>query len=139
MVPYEVTVPLNLSEGNGIMIFEPPHIDAGPVAREVYLGPNFLFANGFSHASVGFGNLSQRLLNSNSSYKPVIIKGMSVTATRDQSEEVTDTEILQQFVLALKETRLPFPALPQKSRNALGPGQYRNAVASGQFRRYGIH
>ena len=108
VVPYEVTVPLNPSDGNGIVIFEPPHIDAGPVAREVYLGPNFLFASGFSHASVGYGNLSQRLLNSNSSYKTVI-KGMSVTSTRDQSEAVTDTEILQQFVLALKEIRLPFP------------------------------
>jgi len=108
VVPYEITVPLNPSEGNGIVIFEPPHIDAGPVAREVYLGPNFLFASGFSHASVGYSNLSQRLLGSNSSYKP-LIKGMSVTTTRDQSEEVTDTEILQQFVLALKENRLPFP------------------------------
>lgn len=108
VVPYEVTVPLDPSEGNGIMIFEPPDIDAGPVARDVYLGPNFLFGSGFSHATVRYSNLSQPLLNYNSSYKTVI-KGIAVTATREQSEEVTDTEILQQFVLALKETGLPFP------------------------------
>lgn len=109
VVPYEVTVPFNPSEGNGIVLFEPPHIDAGPVAREVYLGPRFVFSSGFSHASVGYSNLSQRLLNSNSSFTPVI-KGTPVTTARDSAEEVTDTEILQQFVLALNETRLPFPA-----------------------------
>lgn len=109
VVPYEVTVPFNPAEGNGIVIFEPPHIDAGPAAREVYLGPRFVFSSGFSHASVGYSNLSQRLLNSNSSFTPVI-KGTSVRTTREASEEVKDTEILQQFVLALKETRLPFPA-----------------------------
>lgn len=109
VVPYEITMPFNPGEGNGITIFEPPHIDAGPLAREVYLGPRFLFARGFSHASVGYSNLSQRLLNANSSFTPVI-RGTSVTTVGDPSEEVKDTEILQQFVLALNEARLPFPA-----------------------------
>lgn len=85
VVPYEVTVPLDPADANGLFIFAPPQLGADLVAHDSYLGSRFVFAHGFSHASVGFGNLIE-------------------------SGEVTDTEILEQFVRALNETKLPFPA-----------------------------
>ena len=75
-VPYEITLPSSPDEGNGIFVFEPPHSFGGPVGDDSFLGSDFLFANGFSHASVGFGNAT---------------------------DEVTGTEILQQFALALRQ------------------------------------
>jgi hypothetical protein len=75
-VPYEITLPSNPVAGKQFFIFEPPHFPGGPVGGDSFLGSEFLFARGFSHASVGFGNAAG---------------------------DVTDLGILEQFALALRQ------------------------------------
>ena len=55
-VPYEITMPKNPLEGERLLVFEPPHLTSGLVARDSLLGEQFFFNNGYRHASVGFGN-----------------------------------------------------------------------------------
>ncbi|HKV35374.1 MAG TPA: alpha/beta hydrolase domain-containing protein [Pyrinomonadaceae bacterium] len=78
-VPYEITLPSNPEEGNQICVFEPPHFSGGPVGPDFFFGSEFLFANGFGHASVGFGNAAK------------------------EAKEATDTGILREFALVLKQ------------------------------------
>lgn len=75
-VPYEITLPSNPEEGNQILVFEPPHFSDGPVGPGFFFGSEFLFANGYGHASVGFGN---------------------------DAKEAIDTGILREFALVLKQ------------------------------------
>ena len=53
-VGFEIVAPKDPSEGNGCIVVEVPHILGGANARETYFGPEFLFGQGFSHASIGW-------------------------------------------------------------------------------------
>jgi hypothetical protein len=52
-VPFEIVAPADLTKGNGAMLMEVLH-PLGMVARDGYLTPQFLFAQGFSYAMIGW-------------------------------------------------------------------------------------
>ena len=109
-VPYEITTPVNPAEGSRTFVCEPPHFTSGTVARDVYLGTEFLYNQGFSHAAVGYSNLFRRILNPNPGFA-LKIKGQPVTVVPPppgRPEEVTDTNILRQFALALRQSSPAF-------------------------------
>lgn len=58
-VPYEITAPSNAEDGAQVFLFEPPHFSGGPVTRDFFLGSEFLFENGFDHASIAFDNTAK--------------------------------------------------------------------------------
>lgn len=103
-VPYEITTPSDPTEGNRTFVFEPPHHTGGPVSRNAYLGPEFLFSQGFSHASVGYSNVRMRILNPKPGF-PMKIKNVPITMIDfGQPGAVTDTNILSLFANALKQS-----------------------------------
>jgi hypothetical protein len=105
-VPYEIVRPANPAQGNRTFVFEPPHFSGGPVAREVYLGPAFLFNRGFSHASVGYSNVNRRILQRNTVF-PLVIANTPLTVfppAPDTPGEITDHDIMRQFAFALKNS-----------------------------------
>lgn len=109
-VPYEITTPKNPVEGSRTFLVEPPHFTGGPVARNVYLGPGFLWKRGFSHASVGYSNINLRILNQNPGF-PLEIKGATITVfppVPGASGEITDDNILRQFAFTLRNSPPPF-------------------------------
>jgi Alpha/beta hydrolase domain len=128
-VPYEITLPSNPDEGNGILVFEPPHFLGGAVGRDFYLSSQFLFERGFSHASVGYSNVGMRMLNSNPGFTPVIKDQPISPFHTDAQTEVTDTDILRQFTLALKQDASLFPGKLQRIY-AAGFSDSGNAVRS---------
>lgn len=110
-VPYEITTPENTAQGNRTIIFEPPHFSSGPIARDIYLGPGFLWNRGFSHASVGYSNFNLRILDPEPEPPFTFrINGKDVKVIRPGESEpiITDDNILRQFAFTLRETRLPF-------------------------------
>lgn len=110
VVPYEVTTPANPAEGNRTLIFEPPHFSGGPVARDSYLGPGFLWRRGFSHASVGYSNIGRRVLDQSPGF-PIQIAGNTITVfppLPGDPREVTDDNILRQFAYTLRNSPPPF-------------------------------
>lgn len=103
-VPYEITVPAKPAEGHRTFVFEPPHFTSGPIARDVILGPEFLWSRGFSHAAVGYSNLFKRILDPNPGFQPVIKNEPIKVILPGQPGEVTDTNILRQFAFVLKQS-----------------------------------
>ena len=53
-VPFEIVAPADPSEGNRAVLVETLHVLGGANVRETYLGPEFLFGQGFSHAAIGW-------------------------------------------------------------------------------------
>lgn len=109
-VPYQITAPANPAQGNQTGVLEPPHFTSGPIARDVFLGPPFLFGNKHVHCSVGFSNVFKRILNPNPGFT-LIIKDKPITVLPpipNQPQEVTDYGILREFALALRQDPLPF-------------------------------
>ena len=53
-VPFEVIAPADPAQGNGAVLVETLHIMGGANARDAYLGPEFLFGRGFTHAAIGW-------------------------------------------------------------------------------------
>ena len=104
-VPYEITVPRNPSEGAPIFVFEPPHVVSGLIARDTLLGPNFLFGNRYSHASVGFGNRGGHVLDPNAPFE-IKIKGNLIKPILPDSREteLVDFDIMRQFAAALRRS-----------------------------------
>lgn len=104
-VPYEISAPLKANKGNGRLLFEAPHFVQGPLARDGVLGREYVFGQGYSHASVGYGNRHRRLLELNPGFE-MRLRGLVVTPLPPGSPPaggfITDTEILADFVNALK-------------------------------------
>ena len=102
-VPYEITTPKNPAEGSRTFVFEPPHAAGGLIGRDVLLGREFLLSRGFSHASVGYSNVSRRILESAPGFTPTI-GGKDISMMPPGGpREISDYEILRKFALELKE------------------------------------
>lgn len=104
-VPYEIAVPAKANKGNGRLLFEPSHFVEGPLARDGVLGREYVFGQGYSHACVGYSNRWRRLLELSPGFE-TRIRGQVVAAVPPGPTPpggfVTDTEILADFVNALK-------------------------------------
>lgn len=87
-VPYEIVAPANPARGNGIVVVEPPHPAVGPGVRDIFLGQEFFFARGFSHAQVGWGSVGYEIVDP--------------SATDAFIDAGTDFDIVADFVNALK-------------------------------------
>jgi len=102
-VPFEFVVPSDPSQGNGIVLFEPPHWFFGPFGRDLLLGRDFVFDSGFSYAAVGWSNDGLSVLDPTAT--PIILAGEEVdpgVPPAEVDDVVNDVEILVQFVNALK-------------------------------------
>jgi hypothetical protein len=101
-VPFEIVVPSDQSQGNGTVLFEPPHWFFGALfGPDFTLGRDFLFGRGFGYASVGWSDDGMSVLDPTAT--PIIIAGEEVEkpgVTREHA--IVDVEILVQFVDALK-------------------------------------
>ena len=62
-VPYEIVAPSNPRRGNGTVIVEPSHFLAGTAARDLVLGPELLFGEGFTYAAVGWSFFDNSILD----------------------------------------------------------------------------
>jgi hypothetical protein len=104
-VPYEISVPVKKNKGNGRLLFEAPHFTQGALARDAALGREYVFGQGYCHATVGYSNRWRRLLDLEPDFKTVIL-GRAVTPAPPglppPGGYVTDTEILAEFINALK-------------------------------------
>lgn len=96
-VPYEITAPSTPAEGNLRLLVEVPHVNDGIIARLYILGAEFLFGRGFSHASVGYSAVRNRILDPNPGFE-MVIAGVSVNSLPPP----TDREIITQFASALR-------------------------------------
>ena len=127
LMPYQIFAPADPTDGNGVVLVEPPHFAYGPtLGRDFFLGRDLLFARGFSHASVGFSEYLFNMLapavpglqiagGSAALCDPVAIPGC--TAARD-------IEIIQQFSEALGSDPWALTILgPLQGRYAFGTSQ----------------
>lgn len=107
-VPYEITVPQTVNEGEQLFVFEPPHLTSGLVARDTLLGERFLFERGYSHASCGFGNRARHILDPNPPFN-LKIRGNPIRVIPPDSTEteVVDYRIVRQFVAELRRSVSP--------------------------------
>lgn len=108
-VPYEIVAPENPGLGNGTVLVEPPHFGAGTAGRDRVLGPDLLFGNGYSYASVGFGENGRNILEPTAS--DLRLAGEPVQAPGALALDpagTLDEEILGEFSEAL--TSDPFAA-----------------------------
>jgi hypothetical protein len=93
--------------GIGRLIVEPPHFTSGLLAREGFLGPEFLFGQGFIHASVGYSHFRQRILDPNPGFE-VLVNGQPAPSPPPPPapplwEPYTDREIIADFARALRQ------------------------------------
>jgi hypothetical protein len=104
-VPYEITVPQDPAEGQRLFVFEPPHMTSGLIVRNSLLGEQLFFANGYSHAAVGYSNRAGHILNPTPGFE-LKIKGESIRVIPPTSNEreVSDVNIMRQFALALRQS-----------------------------------
>jgi len=108
-VPFEVVAPADPAQGNGTVLFEPPHFNLRTAARDLILGrgvqfdrgSHFLFERGFTHASVGFGDFGLNILDPG--FPGLRLAGEQVDnpGGLDQAGQTVDEEILVQFVEAM--------------------------------------
>lgn len=99
-VPYEIVAPANPGIGNGTVLVEPPHFSGGTGGRDGVLGPDLLFGNGYSYASVGFGENGRNILDPTAS--DIRLAGEPVEAPGQPDPTGTlDEEILVEFAEAL--------------------------------------
>ncbi len=96
-VPYEIIAPANPERGNGHVLVEPSHFALRLAARDVFLGHEFLFERGFSHAGVGWSTFLQSILDPGAT--DVFIAGDF------------DDEIIVDFAHALREAPEAQPLL----------------------------
>ena len=124
-VPYEIVAPADSRQGNGVVVFEPPHFIFGTGGRNSTLGPEMLFNRRFSHASVGFSNDGFNLLDVTA--MDAMIAGQPVRAF--EAPLLRDVEILKQFVESLDEVSMTGDALgPPKHVYAYGVSQTAEAL-----------
>jgi hypothetical protein len=126
VMPYQIYAPANPSQGNGVLLFEPPHFVYGPaIGRDATLGRELLFSNGFAHASVGFSEL---LLNILAPIPGLVIAGgpaeLCDPVSMPGCTAVRDIEILKQFNNALASDSYAISILgPLSARYAFGSSQ----------------
>lgn len=131
IMPYQIFAPADPLEGNGIVLFEPPHFFYGPtIGRDFFLGRETLFSRGFSHASVGFSELQYNILapipGLRISSKPA---EMCDPVTMPGCTAVRDVEILKQFNEALTDDPYAVSVLgPLSARYAYGSSQTAEAM-----------
>jgi len=100
-VPFEIIAPDDPAEGNGVLLFEPPHFNGGPLVRDGVLGRRFLFNRGFSYAAVGFGTNGRNVLDP--AAPGIVIAGSPVESPgMIDVVGIADEEIIIQFVGALQ-------------------------------------
>lgn len=99
-VPYEITVPKNRTEGEHVIVFEPPHFASGLIARNSILGEQFLFNHGYRHASCGFGSHGGHILDPAAPFE-LKIRGIKLPIDPEK-EELVDLNIMRQFASELR-------------------------------------
>jgi hypothetical protein len=103
-VPFEITFPIEISRGTARILVEPPHFVERFVARDNILGPEFIFARGIGHASVGYSFVGQRILDPSPGFE-LIIRGKTMPETpptNPADTTYTDREIIASFAGALR-------------------------------------
>jgi hypothetical protein len=101
-MPFEIVAPADPAEGNGRVLFEPPHFVYGAAARIGVIGPELLFGRGFSYATVGFGDWGFNRLDLAAPDLEVAGAPAGLVPPLDVSTPVIiDIEILDQFTEAL--------------------------------------
>jgi hypothetical protein len=99
-VPYRITAPVDLDDGNGAVVVEPPHFATGLGTLELQLGRKFLLGRGFTHAGVGYSTtsfgpgLDQRILDPS-------VPGTFIEGGVADGGGRTDDEIVADFARAL--------------------------------------
>jgi hypothetical protein len=131
VMPYQIFAPTDPSDGNGIVLFEPPHFAYGPtLGRDFTIGRETLFTRGFSHASVGFSELQYNIL---APIPGLLIAGgpaeLCDPVSMPGCVAVRDVEILKQF----NETLATDPYIasvvgPLSARYAFGSSQSADAL-----------
>ena len=125
VMPYRIFAPANPAEGNGVVLVEPPHFAFGAIGLDVFLGDDLVFGRGFSHASVGFGEL---LLNILAPIPGLEIAGEQAFLCDPGSAPgctaIRDVEIIRQFSEALSSDSW--------ARSVLGPDTGRYAFGASQ-------
>ncbi|MGW6298623.1 alpha/beta hydrolase domain-containing protein [Peribacillus butanolivorans] len=99
-VPYRIAAPVNPEKGNQTVLVEPPHFNIALGARVFYLGEEFLFSRGFSHAGVGWSTTSfdgrnRRILDPT-------VPGVFINGGFIEENGRVDDEIISEFAKALK-------------------------------------
>ena len=101
-MPFEIVAPADPADGNGRVLFEPPHFVYGAAARLGVIGPELLFGQGFSYAAVGFGDWGFNRLDLAAPDLEVAGAPAGLVPPLDLSTPVIiDIEILDQFTEAL--------------------------------------
>lgn len=114
-VPFEIVAPADLSEGNGSVLFEPPHWFFPPVGRDFYIGRDLIFGRGISYASVGFGTDAFNILDP-AVPAPVIAGSVIEDPGILKFAGTSDEEILIQFAEALRHDPVPLQILRSVKR-----------------------
>jgi hypothetical protein len=97
-MPFEIVAPVDPGLSNRTVLIEPPHFAFGPAGRDGVLGRAFLFSQGYSYASVGYGTFGLNILDPTA--PDLVLADEQVEELGP--EPVTDVEILVQFVHALE-------------------------------------
>jgi hypothetical protein len=131
---YLLIAPVDPGLGNGTVVFEPPHGSQAAVGRDVTLGRELLFGNGFSYAGVGWSNVGRSLYNP--AEVGMLLAGEPVVAQLGRSPAViADVEILHQFAQALTTDSTAVRILgPIERKYAYGISQ--TAMAMLELRRH---
>ena len=106
-MPFEIVAPVDPGLGNKTVLIEPPHFGLGLAGRDGVLGRAFLFGQGYSYASVGYGNFGLIILDPTA--PDLVLAGKSVGELGPT--RVDDFEILVQFVHALDSEPFAVDAL----------------------------
>jgi hypothetical protein len=99
-VPYRITAPVDLDDGNGAVVMEPPHFATGLGTLAFQLGRKFLLGRRFIHAGVGYSTtsfgpgLDQRILDPT-------VPGTYIDGGFADGNGRTDDEIVADFARAL--------------------------------------
>jgi hypothetical protein len=104
---FEIVAPANTALGNRTVLIEPPHFLFGPAGRDYILGREFVFGNGFSYASVGFGTTGLNILDPTA---PDLRLADQLVGDLGP-DPVTDFDIVVQFVQALTSDPFAIAAL----------------------------
>jgi hypothetical protein len=116
-VPYRIAAPNDPSLGNGTVIVELSHFNVALGARQRYLGEDFLFSRGFSHAGIGWSTTSfdgadRRILDPT-------VPGVFINGGFIEGNGVVDDEIISEFALALKRDPIALKILGEIDRRYL--------------------
>ncbi|RAP76111.1 alpha/beta hydrolase domain-containing protein [Paenibacillus montanisoli] len=109
-VPYRIASPVNPEKGNQTVIVEPSHFSTRLGARVFYLGEEFLFSRGFSHAGVGWSTTTTNLngingLNGNGRILDPTVSG-EINGGVPEGNGRVDDKIISEFAKALKTDRI---------------------------------